>query len=70
MKRVAVSSSSVATVGYDPSSFILEIEFRNGGVYQYRQVPAAAHRLLMQAKSIGDYVNTIIKPRFDAERVQ
>lgn len=28
MKRVAVSSSSVATVGYDPSSFILEIEFR------------------------------------------
>jgi hypothetical protein len=69
MKRVPVRSSSVASVGYDPESFILEIEFRNGGVYQYLKVPAAAHRLLFQAASIGEYVNNIIKPRFDAVRV-
>lgn len=68
MKRVPVSSSSVRSVGYDPESFVLEIEFRNGGVYQYLHVPAAAHRLLLQAESIGEYVNTVVKPRFDAVR--
>lgn len=69
MKRIPVRSSSVASVGYEPTSFVLEIEFRNGGVYQYLQVPAAAHRLLLQAASIGEYVNLIIKPRFEAVRV-
>lgn len=69
MKRDPVRSSSVASVGYDPASFVLEIEFKNGGVYHYLQVPVAAHRLLLQATSIGEYVNTIIKPRFEAVRV-
>lgn len=69
MKRVPVSSSSVVSVGYDSASFILEVEFRSGGVYRYSNVPAAAHRLLLQAASIGEYVNTVIKPRFEAVRV-
>jgi hypothetical protein len=69
LKRVPVSSSSVRSVGYDPARFILEIEYRSGGVYQYSHVPAAAHRLLLQAASIGEYVNTVIKPRFEAVRV-
>lgn len=69
MKRVPVRSSSVASVGYDPISSVLEIEFNNGGLYQYLHVPAAAHRLLLQATSIGEYVNTVIKPRFEAVRV-
>lgn len=69
LKRVPVSSSSVRSVGYDPIRFVLEIEFMSGAVYRYSHVPAAAHRLLLQAPSIGEYVNTIIKPRFDAVRV-
>jgi hypothetical protein len=64
-----VQSSSVASVGYDDASFVLELEYRNGRVYRYLNVPAAAHRLLLQAPSIGDFVNSVIKPRFEAERV-
>ena len=67
MQRTPVNSSSVASVGYDPVTSVLEIEFRNGKVYRYRQVPRAAHRLLMQAPSIGRYVNEVIKPRFPVE---
>ena len=67
MQRTPVDSSSVASVGYDPVTSVLEIEFRNGKVYRYQQVPRAAHRLLMQAPSIGKYVNEVIKPRFTAE---
>jgi hypothetical protein len=69
MERKAVTSSSVASVGYDEAEHVLEIEFRNGSVYRYLHVPAAAYRLLFQAGSIGEYVNTVIKPRFDVLRV-
>jgi hypothetical protein len=69
MKRIAVRSSSIASVGYDAAEFVLEIEFRNGRVYRYLNVPPAAHRLLLKAPSIGEFVNTIIKPRFDAVAV-
>ena len=69
MERTAVESSSVLSVGYDERSHELEVEFRNGRVYRYLQVPVAAYRLLLQARSIGTYVNTVIKPRFEARPI-
>jgi hypothetical protein len=69
MERIAVESSSVRAVGYDPATFELEIEFLNGRVYCYQQVPVAAYRLLLQAPSIGEFVNKQIKPRFTAKPV-
>ena len=69
MKRIAVDSSSVASVGYDRATFELEVEFRNGRSYRYQQVPAAAYRLLLQTQSIGEFVNEQIKPRFEAKEV-
>lgn len=68
MKRDRVHSSSVASVGYDDTEHVLEIEFHNGNVYRYLDVPAAVHRLLLQARSIGDFVNTIVKPKFEVIR--
>jgi lysyl-tRNA synthetase class 2 len=69
MDRIPVKSTSVAAVGYDPESAVLEIEFRGGGVYRYVHVPAAAYRLLLRASSVGEYVNRVIKPRFTATRL-
>jgi len=69
MERIAVDSSSVTSVGYDPATFELEVEFRNGRTYRYQQVPIAAYRLLLRAPSIGEFVNKQIKPRFAAKQV-
>jgi hypothetical protein len=69
MERTAVISSSVVSVGYDARAHALEIEFKNGRVYRYAQVPAAAYRLLLQAPSIGEFVNKQIKTRFEAIEV-
>jgi hypothetical protein len=69
MERTPVESSSVASVGYDRVTCELEIEFLNGRVYRYSLVPPAVYRLLMQAPSIGAYVNRVIKPRFEAKSV-
>jgi hypothetical protein len=56
-------------VGYDEAEHSLEIEFHNGHVYRYLDVPAAVHRLLLQAGSIGEFVNKVVKPRFEATRM-
>lgn len=69
MKRIAVESSSVRAVGYDAARSELEVEFQNGRRYRYQQVPIAAYRLLLQAPSIGEFVNKQIKPRFAAKEV-
>ena len=39
MDRVAVTSSSVASVGYSAETSTLELGYRNGSVYQYFAVP-------------------------------
>ena len=38
MDRQSVSSSNIVSVGYDPTSETLEVEFQSGGVYQYYNV--------------------------------
>ncbi|HEX3594429.1 MAG TPA: KTSC domain-containing protein [Polyangiaceae bacterium] len=70
MRRERVHSASVASVGYDEAEHVLELEFHNGNVYRYLDVPVAVHRLLLQARSIGDFVNTVVKPKFEAIRVE
>lgn len=51
MQRRPVESSSLASVGYEEWTRTLEVEFRNGGVYHYLDVPASVHRALMTAES-------------------
>ena len=61
MNRTPVSSSNLASVGYDPDSLTLEIEFKDGSVYQYFDVPELEHRGLMEAASKGRYVHAYIR---------
>ena len=55
MQRQAVSSSNLASVGYDESSSTLEIEFLDRSVYQYYNVPLGVFNGLMSASSHGQY---------------
>lgn len=61
MERQYVSSSNIASIGYDPENMILEIEFLNGSVYQYYDVPQSIYEGLMAADSHGKYLSTYIK---------
>ena len=61
MNRVPVSSSNLASVGYDLETLTLEVEFLNGGVYQYFDVPPHEHEALMQAPSHGKYFSANIR---------
>lgn len=69
MNRDAVSSTNVASIGYDAATLTLEVEFRTGNVYQYFDVPETAYRELMSGASIGKYINTVIKQSYRYARV-
>ncbi len=56
-----MSSSNLASVGYDPGSQILEVEFLNGSVYQYLGVPSYIYDGLMSAGSHGSYLDANVK---------
>jgi KTSC domain-containing protein len=61
MNRDPVQSSNIASIGYDLDSETLEIEFLNGGVYQYFDVQQRVHEELMNAGSHGKYLAANIK---------
>lgn len=61
MKRTTVTSSSIASVGYDPGTSTLEVEFNHGAVYQYFMVPDTVFHEFMRADSLGTFLNTRIK---------
>lgn len=61
ISREAVVSSNLKSVGYDEDSSTLEIEFHNGSVYRYADIPSSEYRALMAADSKGRYFNANIK---------
>jgi len=65
MERQAVESSNLASVGYNPESKILEVEFKHGGIYQYKGVPKDEYDALMNAESHGKYFAANIRNDYD-----
>jgi hypothetical protein len=61
MQRTSVTSSSLISVGYDPQSEVLEIEFHSGGIYQYSGVPQSVYDGMMIADSKGKYFHRNVK---------
>jgi KTSC domain len=59
--RVALRSSSLAHVAYDRYREILQVEFRDGTVYQYVTVPIQTYYDLLRADSKGSYFNLHIR---------
>lgn len=65
MDRQTVSSSNIASVGYDPDTETLEVEFlKNGRIYQYYNVPEFMFERLLEAPSVGVFFNAEIKNDF------
>jgi len=61
---VEVRSSSLARLSYDRQQATLQVEFRDGTLYQYSGVPLRTYQSLLQADSKGSYFNHYIRSRF------
>lgn len=69
MDRSYVSSSNVLSIGYHEPAETLEVEFLNGYIYQYYNVPMALYQQFMQAGSKGKFLNEYIKNFYPYSRV-
>jgi hypothetical protein len=69
MERHAVSSSNVASIGYDGDGQVLEVEFHTGAVYRYFDVPGHVVEALASAGSVGSYFATYVRNAYRCTRV-
>lgn len=54
-------SSNVARFGYDEETRVLKVEFKNGAVYDYYDVPEQVFNGMKSAASVGQYLAQQIK---------
>jgi hypothetical protein len=62
--RQFIESATIASAGFVPVNLVLEIEFKNGSVYQYFNVPFSVVEGLATAGSPGKYFGQHIRNRF------
>ena len=69
MDMIAVTSSNIARIGYDPDKQRLRVEFHDGALWEYEQVDQALYQGLMAADSKNGYFRAHIRGKKPASRV-
>jgi hypothetical protein len=71
MKRYKAASDAIRSVGYNAKKEILEIEFRNGGIYQYTDFPEDEYEEFVSGDvSMGRYFLYKIKDWYDSKKIK
>lgn len=70
MRRRLVDSSAIRSLGYDPASQTLEVEFQSGSVYDYFGVTSRLWASFQAAPSKGKFFARKIRGRFPSEPSQ
>ncbi len=66
MKREPVESSAIKSIGYNEDKKLLEVEIlETGRIYKYFDVPLEEYLDFMDAKSLGEYYNRVIKEKYE-----
>ena len=58
---IPVTSSNVAAIGYDPPARICRVQFVNGTLYDYADVPPAVFSAFLNVPSKGQFVDRVLK---------
>jgi len=64
MSRTPVKSSNITSIGYDPETKTLEVEFSGERVYRYYDVPVDLHAEFMLAESYGSFLYENVSCRY------
>ena len=70
IKREAVQSTALASVGYSKRLHALEIEFRNGAIYRYLDVAPVVYHDLMIAPSKARFYDQNIRRKYRSLHVR
>ena len=70
IRREPIPSSALTAAGYSKRQHIMEIEFCNGAIYRYLDVPASVYQEFMGAESKARYYDWNIKGHYRALRLR
>ena len=68
MNRKPLKSSKLRAAGYDEGLRVMEIEFVNGDVYEYKAVSPELYRQLMSSPSPNSFFEDKIEEGFPGKR--
>jgi hypothetical protein len=68
--RQAVQSTAIAKAGYSKRRHILEIEFVNGAIYRYLDVPPSVYRELMLSDSKARFYDANIRRHYHSVMIR
>jgi hypothetical protein len=69
MERKRMNSSKIRSVGYDPKSQVLEVEFSDGRVFAYSGVSQEVHRQFMAAPTAASFFEDKIADDYPSRRI-
>ena len=68
MTRKPLKSSKLRAAGYDERLRVMEIEFANGDIYEYKSVSPELYRQLMSSPSPNSFFEDKIEEAFSGKR--
>lgn len=69
MEKSNKMATDIYSVGYDEDYATLEVQFRNGAVYEYYDFPAEVHKNFVTAESPKDFFTKAIRDIYPFSRV-
>ena len=70
IKRLPIQSTALAAVGYSKRLRALEIEFRNGAIYRYLDVPPKIYEALLDSASKARFYDENIRRKYRSLHVR
>src|ERR1043166_1499591 len=70
IRREPIPSTALTAAGYSKRLHIMEIEFCNGAIYRYLDVPASVYQAFMSAESKAQYYDWNIKGHYRSLRLR
>ena len=70
MVNQMVLSTEIEWIGYEKKKFMLQVEFIEGGIYQYESVPEPIYHNFLRADSHCRYFEENIKGKYAYRKVR
>lgn len=67
---VPVKSSNVNALGWDADGKVLTMQFSNGTIYTYFDVPEETYREILSAPSVGSTFASLVKGKYPHRRIK
>lgn len=70
LRHVVVNSTSIATIGFNQTRGVLEIQFVNGRRYRYVGVPKPIQQRFLRASSRGKFYHEFIRGQYRCTEIR